>query len=99
MITKEDIIDVANSINVELTESEIYWILSYYKDAQEQDPSGNWNMVIENLIYQSVEFRDELGYEQTEPGDDDYFDDSEERRDFCNDPDDDTIINMGTEIV
>jgi hypothetical protein len=80
MVTREDIIDVANSIGITLTEAEINWALLCYEDAQRQDPSGTWNLVVEDLIYQAVEFRkesgpfDQLGYEQTqpEPGDDDF---------------------------
>ena len=69
MIIKEDILDVAKSINVELTDSELDWALLCYEDAQRQDPSGTWNLVVEDLIHQCVEMRD----------------DSEERRDFGND--------------
>ena len=69
MITKQDILNVAKSINVELAENEIDWALLCYEDAQRQDPSGTWNLVVEDLIHQCVEMRD----------------DSEERRDFGND--------------
>jgi hypothetical protein len=107
MITREDVIQVADSVGITLTEAEINWVLLCYEDAQRQDPSGTWNLVVEDLAHQAVEFRkesgpfDQLGYEQTqpEPGDDDYFDDSEERRDFGNDDDDETIIGMGGQIV
>jgi len=105
IIVKDDIIAVAASINVSLTESELDWVLLCYEDAQRQDPSGTWHLVVEDLIQQAVEFRkpgtfDQLGYEQTqpEPGDDDYFDDSEERRDFGNDdviPDDVNLNFLG----
>jgi hypothetical protein len=103
-VTKEDVINVANSIGITLTEAEINWAILCYEDAQRQDPSGTWNLVVEDLIYQAVEFRkpgtfDQLGYEQTqpEPGDDDYFDDSEERRDFGND--DDVNLSIGEQLV
>lgn len=102
-VTKEDIINIATSVGITLTETEINWVLLCYEDAQRQDPSGSWNLVVEDLCHQAVEFRgesgphDQLGYEQThpEPGDNDYFDDSEERRDFGNDPDDVNLNFLG----
>lgn len=57
MITEGDILDVAKSINVELTKDELNWVKLCYEDAQRQDPSGTWNLVVEDLIYQAVEFR------------------------------------------
>lgn len=59
MITKEDIKDVAKSINVELTDSELQWALLCYEDAQRQDPTGTWNLVVEDLIHQCVEMRED----------------------------------------
>jgi hypothetical protein len=57
LVTKEDIVDVANSIGITLTEKELDWALLCYEDAQRQDPSGTWNLVVEDLVYQAVEFR------------------------------------------
>ena len=70
-VTKEDIIEIAKSVGITLTETELKWALLCYEDAQRQDPSGTWNLVIEDLCQQAVEFRkesgpfDQLGYEQT----------------------------------
>lgn len=69
MIGKIDIGQVAESIGVELSDTDMNWVLECYRDAQRQDPSGTWNLVVEDLIHQLVEMRD----------------DSEERRDFGND--------------
>lgn len=88
MITREDILKVAESIHKNVSEADIAFILSEYPSWQKEDPTGNWNLVVENLIYYSTSTgtHDELGYEQTE--EDEVFDDSEERRDFGNDPED-----------
>lgn len=107
-VTKEDIIEVANSVGITLTESEINWALSCYEDAQRQDPSGTWNLVVEDLCYQAVEFRresgpfDQLGYEQTqpEPGDDDFGEDaSTDDCWFDRGIDDDVNLSIGEQIV
>lgn len=83
-ITKEDIINVATSVSITLTDKEIEWVLLCYEDAQRQDPSGTWNLVVEDLAYQAVNFRkyQEEADEESE----------ETRRDFGNDdyiPEDD----------
>jgi len=76
-VTKEDIIEVAKSLGITLTETELNWALLCYEDAQRQDPSGTWNLVVEDLCQQAVEFRresgphDQLGYEQTSDEDND----------------------------
>lgn len=90
-VTKEDIIEVAKSLGITLTETELNWVLLCYEDAQRQDPSGTWNLVVEDLCQQAVEFRrkQEEADEESE----------ETRRDFCNDPEDDIDINMGGQIV
>lgn len=100
MITRDDIINVADSVSITLTEKEIEWVLLCYEDAQRQDPSGTWNLVVEDLCYQAVEFRrkQEEADEESE----------ETRRDFGNDDDlppinhfhtdgdgdDDTLLNF-----
>jgi len=92
MITKEDITNVAKSVNVELTDSEIKWVLNSYTEAQEQDPTGTWNLVIENLIHQVKEMRnDETRYDLEIYGEDASTDDC------WFDYDDD--IDIGTQIV
>lgn len=103
-VTKGDIVNVATSIHVVLTEKEIEWALLCYEDAQRQDPTGSWNLVVEDLVYQAVNFRketgsfDQLGYEQThpEPGDDDYEGDIPPINNFHTDGDgdDNTLLNF-----
>lgn len=56
-IVEEDVLAVAESLGITLTETEVEWTLDCYEDAQRQDPTGTWDLVIEDLIYQAVEFR------------------------------------------
>lgn len=51
MIQKEDVQQVAYSIKINLTEEQIQYVLDNYESAQEEDPSGTWDLVVENLIY------------------------------------------------
>lgn len=73
IIDRQSVIDIATSIDQTLTDEEILWVILSYEDAQRQDPTGTWNLVVEDLIYQIPRI---------------VFDDSEERRDFGNDPED-----------
>ena len=54
MLSKEDVLQVAKSINVTLTDEQITEVLKIYPAEQEQDPTGTWNLVIENCIYQII---------------------------------------------
>jgi hypothetical protein len=56
-ITKEDIVGVAERISQTLTEKEIDWVLLCYGDAQREDPSGTWDLVVEDLVYQAINLR------------------------------------------
>ena len=48
-ITKEDVIQVANSLNIDLTEDRIREVIENY--SPEDDPTSNWSEIVENLIY------------------------------------------------
>jgi hypothetical protein len=86
MISKADIFDVATSVGITLTEAEMDWVLLSYEDAQRQDPSGTWDLVVEDLCHQAEEFRkDEEAAEESE----------ETRRDFGNDDDDVNLNFLG----
>jgi len=50
-IIEEDVVFVAQSIGKELTSDEIELILKIYPDAQIDDPTSTWDLVIENIIY------------------------------------------------
>jgi hypothetical protein len=47
-----DVKFIAASINKTLTEEQINEVLEMYPTEQESDPTGTWNLVIENCIYQ-----------------------------------------------
>lgn len=94
MITKEDVKDIARSINVELTETELLWIRACYKGEQNNDPTATWDLVVETLIYECIEMRKISHlYEQEIFGEDASTDDC------WFDGDDDTIIDMGHQIL
>jgi hypothetical protein len=50
-ITREDVINVGNSINKELTEKEIIWVLENYISYQNDEPESTWNLIVERMIY------------------------------------------------
>ena len=51
-VTKEDVLDVAERIHFRpIDEKEMEWVLLCYEDAQRQDPSGTWDLVVEDLLY------------------------------------------------
>jgi hypothetical protein len=51
MITRLDVLQVAKSISIDLTESDIDEVLTQYPSEQDNDPTATWNLVIENCIY------------------------------------------------
>jgi DNA-binding cell septation regulator SpoVG len=51
-ITKADIHNVAKSINVELTDDIIQFVLDEYDAEVKGDPSGSMPLWIESLLYQ-----------------------------------------------
>ena len=50
-ISEEDVLGVASDLGITLTSSEIEFILVEYPSACEDDPTSNWNEIVENLIY------------------------------------------------
>lgn len=53
-ITKNDVINVAKTISVTLTENQINQVLNMYNDEENNDPTGTWNLIVENCIYQII---------------------------------------------
>ena len=51
MISKEDVLSVANSLKVSLTEKQINDVIEMYPTAEEVDPTGTWDLLVENCIY------------------------------------------------
>ena len=56
-ITKIDVINVANSINKKVTDTEINWILANYNDYENEDPESNWNLIVENMLYNLPKYK------------------------------------------
>lgn len=50
-LTAEDVENVAESIGLQLSAKEIKEVIKQYPDYQEQDPTGNWDLVVEHCIY------------------------------------------------
>ena len=50
--TKEDVLKVSKHLGKTLTDEEINKVISAYPGEARQDPSGYWELWIENLIYQ-----------------------------------------------
>ena len=92
-VTKEDIIGVAVRISQTLTEKELDWVLLCYEDAQRQDPSGIWDLVVEDLIYQIPRIKDNDDFQNPRFGEDASTDDT------WFDNDDDVNLNIGGLIV
>ena len=53
-ITREDVIEVASSINKTLTDGQIIEVLSLYDNEEENDPTATFDIIIENCIYQVI---------------------------------------------
>lgn len=49
-ITKEDVVSVATSIGVTLTNEEIEGIVENYPYMQEMDPTATWDLVVDDMI-------------------------------------------------
>lgn len=58
ILTDADIQGTAVNLDHTLSLEEINWVRLCYEDAQRQDPSGNWKLVVEDLIYQIPRIRD-----------------------------------------
>lgn len=53
-IDREDVLDIAESLNISLTEEQINKIILLYPHEEECDPTGTWELIVENCIYQIV---------------------------------------------
>jgi len=51
MICRQDVLDVAEGIGIELTEAEVDEILAQYPVEQDKEPNIGWELIIDNLIY------------------------------------------------
>lgn len=51
MITSDDVRGVAEFLKKELTQNQVDEVISLYPEEQEQDPSAEWYLVVEKIIY------------------------------------------------
>ena len=51
MIDIEDIVQAATKLNVDLTINDINFITRNFNDEAKMDPTATWDLVLENLIY------------------------------------------------
>lgn len=56
MTKREDVLSVARELSFYPTEAEIQEVIERFDEEAENDPSGNWKLWIENLLY-SMEVR------------------------------------------
>jgi hypothetical protein len=50
-ISREDVISIGNSINKQLTEKEISWVLENYISYQNDEPQSTWDLIVERMLY------------------------------------------------
>ena len=53
-IDRDDILYVAESLNISLTDEQLNQVLHLYPHEEECDPTGSWELIVENCIYQIV---------------------------------------------
>ena len=56
-IDKEDVIKVAESIHIELTEKEIEEVAERYPEGCANDPFCEWFLIVEQLVYEVFDNR------------------------------------------
>jgi hypothetical protein len=50
-IQKEDVLQVANDLDIKVNEKTIQWVLDNYESFQADDPTSTWNLVVESMLY------------------------------------------------
>ena len=53
-ITYEDVVNVAKTINKELSPEKIVDVLCQYDAEQKNDSTATWNLIVENIIYNII---------------------------------------------
>lgn len=52
MIKSIDVQKVADDLGITLTPEQIDYVIENYESEAANDPTGTWDLIIENLIYQ-----------------------------------------------
>lgn len=55
LIQKEDVLQVANDLKIEVNDQIVQWVLENYESYQEEDPTGTWNLVVEQMLHTNLE--------------------------------------------
>jgi len=50
-IKREDVLRVASDLKIKVNEKVIQWVLDNYESFQADDPTSNWNLVVESMLY------------------------------------------------
>ena len=50
-IQKEDVLQVANDLDIKVNEKIILWVLDNYESFEDNDPTATWNLVVEQMLY------------------------------------------------
>ena len=50
-IQTEDVLQVANDLDIKVNEKIILWVIMNYGEYQDKDPSATWNLVVEQMLY------------------------------------------------
>ena len=50
-IVADDVIKVANDLDIKLTNEKIDFVLCNYDNEANDDPSATWDLIVENLLY------------------------------------------------
>lgn len=53
-IDREDVIMLATRMSLTLTEEQVNKVLHMYPHEEECDPSGTWDLIVENCIHQVI---------------------------------------------
>ena len=53
-VDNEDVLSVASELNISLTDEQVNKIVLMYPHEEECDPTGTWNLIVENCIYQVI---------------------------------------------
>ena len=53
-IQKEDVLKVAYDLKKNLTEKQIQYVLDNYESSADADPTGTWDLIVEQLIYEQT---------------------------------------------
>ena len=50
-INAEDVLQVANGLNMNVTIEQINQVLEMYDDEADNDPTATWDLIVENCLY------------------------------------------------